>query len=744
MGDLSTKTISVTNRAEISDTDSDSWPILEQISRLGSSSDRESVLPDAGNLRIIDSIGSFGVERKFSDLFERYTLIDQPIEIFYASTQAETLDPASYTSVFKGKGLDWVISTDSVIPLIDIRFDARLFAKRFISRRVNNLDFTNAPSKSIGKHLPIVIGAGVQVRPVQISTDGATIPTYAYATTLAAEHPVSGVANYYVKVENEYKEVRSASAVSTAVFDSTSGSTLRAIGITDIANFIEHNATTENYVVTQIQVYLADQYNGTFGLVVDGLITLKLYEGVSNDNSIIPEKLVATATRDAASIDSTLTTAPYGGWIDFTFDKPVAMTSSNGYWIVIRQEYITPLGLNPTDGTVVCIQYDTTIGSDFYNKTTGGWVVDSVNGLFNYKFYGVKFTDDPAGTGIDTQGLSYADVELSQKTAISGYTNPDISKLDLIFSVNGLKDDSSGTISGVADALIERVDHAVKLLAQEYSASTGWALSSSWSFSGYSSTYYQGNTIKGKSEGEETFEGFLRKICRNSAAKIVLVDSAQMALYLWGAEVDSSATFDQENSKIIRVSKLDASHVVNDLTIAYNKELITFDAINISTEGIPAEYTSVLRRNSDTNSSFSNLALYSESIYGKRYLSDIYFDLLASDTLADRIAQYYLTTFTEPPVYVQIEVPFEYYATLDNLDVITIKHPSLPCYFGSSPNAQLPHFEGEEIDPNQGMNLTRAKRYRAQIEGIVINFNSDAVPTLLLTARLLLNPNDPT
>ncbi len=516
MGDLSTKTISVTNRAEISDTDSDSWPILEQISRLGSSSDRESILPDAGNLRIIDSIGSFGVERKFSDLFERYTLIDQPIEIFYASTQAETLDPASYTSVFKGKGLDWVISTDSVIPLIDIRFDARLFAKRFISRRVNNLDFTNAPSKSIGKHLPIVIGAGVQVRPVQISADGATIPTYAYATTLASEHPVSGVANYYVKVENEYKEVRSASAVSTAVFDSTAGVANSSI-LPEYACFLNHDPSTENYIITQVQIYLTDIVNGAFGAVVDGLITLRIYEGVLNDSSIPSDKVVAIATRDGTEIDTLITTTPFEGWVDFTLDKPLIMTSSNGYWLSIQQEVITAVGSNPTDGVTIYAVRDSTIGGDIYTKTsTGTWKDSTLNGIFNYKFYGVKFTDDPSGTAVDNQGLAYADVELTQTTAISGYTNPDISKLDLIFSVNGLKDDSSGTITGSANSLIERVDHAVKLLAQEYSASTGWALSSSWSFSGYSSTYYQGNTIKGKSEGEETFEGFLRKICRNS------------------------------------------------------------------------------------------------------------------------------------------------------------------------------------------------------------------------------------
>jgi hypothetical protein len=743
MGDLSTKTISVTNRAEISDTDSDSWPILEQISRLGSSSDRESVLPDAGNLRIIDSIGSFGVERKFSDLFERYTLIDQPIEIFYASTQAETLDPASYTSVFKGKGLDWVISTDSVIPLIDIRFDARLFAKRFISRRVNNLDFTNAPSKSIGKHLPIVIGAGVQVRPVQISADGATIPTYAYATTLASEHPVSGVASYYVKDSTgAYLTVSSASNVSTAVISETRTHIGGAFRPT-IQHAVRLNmSASDTYIITQAKV----RFNGDndIALIVNGVFELTILD--HDDVNDIPGKVLGIAKINKNDYQASVRGASDFD-VTFTFEKPTALIGSTYFYLAYRQTiasgdtgYFNFPAVDAADATRVRYTQSEYATSGQYGNL---WTEKaSSKDIAQYDLYALKLTDYPSGSYINAEGLSVAYFDVTQKTAIA--TNPDISKLDFIISVNGLKDDSSGSISGVADALIERVDHAVKLLAQEYSASTGWALSSSWSFSGYSSTYYQGNTIKGKSEGEETFEGFLRKICRNSAAKIVLVDSAQMALYLWGAEVDSSATFDQENSKIIRVSKLDASHVVNDLTIAYNKELITFDAINISTEGIPAEYTSVLRRNSDTNSSLSNLALYSESIYGKRYLSDIYFDLLASDTLADRIAQYYLTTFTEPPVYVQIEVPFEYYTTLDNLDVITIKHPSLPCYFGSSPNAQLPHFEGEEIDPNQGMNLTRAKRYRAQIEGIVINFNSDAVPTLLLTARLLLNPNDPT
>lgn len=120
------------------------------------------------------------------------------------------------------------------------------------------------------------------------------------------------------------------------------------------------------------------------------------------------------------------------------------------------------------------------------------------------------------------------------------------------------------------------------------------------------------------------------------------------------------------------------------------------------------------------------------------------FDWVDTTTQAETLTRYYLINFNEPPIYVQLEVPFSYYSVATPLAVVKIKHPSLPTYFGSSSNTNLPHWSGSSIEPTHGYVLTRAKTYYGQIEGVEVRFDSESVPTLVLTCRLLLNPNDPT
>lgn len=111
----------------------------------------------------------------------------------------------------------------------------------------------------------------------------------------------------------------------------------------------------------------------------------------------------------------------------------------------------------------------------------------------------------------------------------------------------------------------------------------------------------------------------------------------------------------------------------------------------------------------------------------------------------EKVAEFLATTYALPHTFVTIELPFFDYTSLDMMDVITVTHPDLPAYFGTTSNAKLPTYNNTETPISQGHYWKRAQSYRMQIEAKEMAFNIDGYPTLRLTCRVLDNyPKDPT
>lgn len=760
---LSTTTISLTNRVEIDDTSNEHWPLLEEITDIGSSFDNVSVLPNTGSIFILDELGSFGVERKFSDLLERYSIINQDIEIFYDSTAVSSENPSSYSTIFKGKVFDWTILSDRVSPRIQLSFDSKLLNKRFITKKVTSDDFPDAPNQSLFKTLPIVFGNNVQVRPLLIDAEGDTDPKFAYATTLGTEFPNDGISNYYIlDRDNRYRRIATASVVSTPVIQygnfvnnigdyggTALGGGEQAWRLDTYNNSAVIDLSTDNYGITHVDVFFSGVNDGA--AAVSGQVFVKIYD--HDPVADWPGQVLATGVRDKTDFTSSIRGST-DFTVVFTLDKVVPLTNRSDYYYLSVGQTNTSgdtgtmqIGIPNTGGvmpsTVSNPQFDK---AGYVTSTFGEWrKLGDITQHMQYAIYGIKMTDTatPISDNVNNIGLGHSYFQVTQLTAPTSQPNPTLTDLNFIVAVDGLKDDGSGTITGSAGSQILNAHHAVKLLSREWSG-TAWDASTSWDFTAYSTTHDSSRTISGTTTGNVTYEEWLRDICKNSASKVALRKNGKLGFYTWGSEQASAATFDQENSKVISCLKLDASYVLNKMTIAYARQLISFNALNIPIENVSSDYTAVLRRDADTNTEMKLLIGNSEALYGAREFVDILFDWIDSLEVAKVLNQFYLTNYNEPPVYVELEVPFSYFAILEPLSVVKIKHPALPTYFGSSPKTGLPHYSGVTIEPSGGYVLTRAKTYHGQTEGMEISFSGDAVPSLKLTCRLLLNPNDPT
>lgn len=751
--DLTTKTVTLCNRGEI-EGDGDALPLISGLSRLGSASDRESIVDQGGEIRFVDAIGAYGVERKLSDLLERYSLQDQDIEIEYAATEIGDLDPSgAFTDLYVGIVSSWRIDSDRKTPLLSIRFKGRTYNNRYLTKKTTAADFSTIATENLFKTIPVVIGDNIKVKPIMTTPVGDSSPEHVYAVTFGTAFPNGGVGAYYVKdYDNIYRQVQSAANVSTAVFENTDSATGSntlndgAGGANELCMFVDHDPTTDNFVVTQIGIEVGAAGSTTH----QGTFTLRLWEAINNQNDVPPERVLAESVLDVSQFD-TLLDATTLFFVVFPLNKAVVLAGTKDYWISLRHD-----GAGSGASHVTRMGGSALSGAKRFTKTTGGWNAGTTVGGVHarHKFYGCKFTDTatPNPQQVNSEGKGHSVFEVTQ--ASSGYADrdvPDISALDFIVAISGLVDDGSGTITGTPSSRLNTTKEAIALLSREWNGST-WADSGKFDFSAYSDThtvaettthtYYR--TPNGATIGEVTFERWLTEICRNTACRPVLQRDGTIGIYYWGATLATSLVLTQENSKIVRVTTLDSSYVVNRVKFGYQRDLGQLNGARVLTEDNSGDYAKTIEWYSGAHATATSLIGDSETLYGKRTAATVNYDWISDQISAELLTRFLLSTYNAPPVYVDIEVPLSEISGIELMNVVEIKHPALPCFFGSSPNTQQPHYNGTEADVLNGFNLTRAKRYRAQIEGITTDFSEDMIPTATLTTRLLLNRKDPT
>lgn len=759
-------------------------PILKKIDGMGCQLDEQLPSSSSGALIINNAPSSFEFERRFSDLFERLTPVDQDVTIYAANTTGTDNDvTADFTQIWKTKARNWSIRGDELV----ISLETDIIPKRVVTRRLAyypSLSATSViPTRSIGRYLPLVLGASVETAGVLITAENDTTAEYAYATTLWNKYTGGGVNNYYIKDDSgTYREVQSASAVATAVFnsdDETTTAGYAAIGMSYGSN-IGYSLQMDlaiNYVITQVKWYFygTSLESGT----VNGQFIFRIYEQQPADTgdattTVLPGRLIAESTRERADFSADLiTNAEFG--VEFTLPRPVALTNPLGYFIAIE---------DTGDGDVYSwhrTYVDSTYTGTYHKMVcfvertatsqVGGWVVSGATGSpysANQKkpkvdFFGLKMTDTPASSSLNTldpggSGLGYAYFSVTQKTALTDIDNPNVTDLDWIVNVDGLTDDTSGTITGAASQLLESPQHCVEVLDKVWNGSAWGTAAGKFDLSKFSSTHSQLTTstatfyrkISGAITGRVTLAEAYREICRNSGCRISMTSSTTNSLgfYAWGTTLTSVATLSDEDTRIVEIRQAGTEYIINNIYAAFGKQLRYTDLIRAVGENSFSQYASTLRWYNGVDSHVTDLVDNSEDLFGVRELQNATFNLIGSSSSMEKVAEFFVTTYAYPHIFVTLEVPYFQRSTIDLLDVVTLNHSDIMAYYGTSSDSAKPtYWDGStfsETNAMRGYYYRRAEPTRAQVVGRRVELGAD-YPLLILTARLLTNyPKDPT
>ena len=764
VSDATSTTYYLSNRPIIDDTNYCQYiPILQSVQGLGNRMDTFLPQQITGSVTLRNTPNSFGYERCFGDLLQRQTPVNQSIEIYMAKT---ALDDMNVTADF---ALQWKSTVASVSfgggaddPTVTLSLASEVIPRRVVTKVIDSVSFPSAPAASIGKNLPIVFGAGVEVRPVVIEPDyqfaAGPAGKLAYATTLSTTFPVEGVTTYYVreKTSQEYGACLSASDVTTptAVISQTTNDlgihpNAFAAPYREIASPL---SGTLNYLVTGGRMRFECRNNGAWTAASESKLLFKLYRNAPNG---VPEVLVAQGEALKQSYQTSFRGAS-NFWVAFSFGEPIFLGHANGYSISFSQTTNSTAGVG--GGDWVRLSADSLVSAQYYYKayeasnTSGDiWLraASATSNKIAFDLYACKFNDTKS-TAADGDGLGYSYVEVASPL---GYVSASAINVDFIFSVNGLTDNGSGSVTGTPSANLQAPLHALTLLGYSWNGSawvatlldgTKYSASQGGLWSSASGTL---RVLKGATSGRVFLDALLADLCRASASRLALFNnsSGKLGLWAWGVESTPSFTIDSESSRILRVEHQGVGSIINRLTLYYNQTLRNLNVVTGSAEGQFRDFAGTLDWYNGLNYLATALTSKSEALYGKRLLNDAAYPWLGDSASAESVARAILSTYALPQKYILVDVPYDLYSTIDMLDVGYIVSPNLPAFHGTSMSAKLPTYNKTEVDIAQGAYWKRAALYRVQVEGREINWNINEYPTLTLTCRWLDNyPTDPT
>lgn len=774
--DFTTVTYALTSRPPFSEAFGvidDYFPILKSIRNIGTRMDQFLPRSATGTVNIINTAGSFGFERRFSDLFDRYTPIDQTIKLYYADTTYNANSPAGsgeWTQFWESKVISYRLTTGSLAE-IQLTLASDLIPRKPTVFIIDSTNTPSAPQEALGKALPILFGSDVQCKGIRVSADGSATPRYASATTLSNQFVASGLNSILVKGrDGNYIEVADGGATTASIdvaanFLLNTSSTVGHFGTTTNAfNEICYRiyADPQNYLITHVR--WKGKGIATGGAVYTGRLICTIYE--EDPVTGLPGESLGTAYRDKSDFNPELNSTTEFD-VDFVFQRPIPLDGNKRYQYGI-QETVDASGdpykfsWKVYEDNIATSDYRTVLVNDkicgfggpvghFYKLTT-----TFLNP--NVKFYAVKFDQGTQAPGTLTEsatGYSYWYYDLTQQTAISGIDNPSLDDLDLIFNHGGFKDDGSGTITGSAGSFITNPVHALKLLSYEWNGST-WA-SAKYNFSKFSAThaplastssvYYR--KITGRTRGRVLLRELVQEICRNAGLRVVQYNNATtpLAVWAWGTNQSATVTITDEDASIIDITQEGSEKIINLVEMYYANRLNDLDITKGSATGQFKDYLKSKKGYYLTagDTLAAELSTISTQLFGPRYLADPTFDFIDDEDSANAIYRFFASVYGIPHLNVRFEIPLFKYSSLESLDVVNLVHPDMPSFFGTTSNAKNPTYSTDDVSVTTGHYFKRAKSYRVLIEDIQRDLEAEDYPKMIISARVLNNyPKDPT
>ena len=484
---LSNTTLNFVNRAQPLDNVLFYFPILVGIDGIGAYIDGYLPSADSGLIILDDTWGSFGVEKKFSDLLQRNTLHGQGYTIYFSKNTIDAGLGTSWTSIGSGIIKDWQRDNPESGATISLTAEPRPFSPKRIGQRVdiNSPQMSGVRSSEMGKTLPVVIGQSECV-PIPLNyNSGNTIFGICadFYTQFQTIDPIGGV--YAKAADGEWSAITNAPSTNIAVSMHSGDTTTNTGGFGSSEKAYEVDITSGIYLIMGGRLrYKPDQP----GAGADGALTIRCYGSYTpayGDNRP-PVFLLGTST--IRKNNYTFNGGGAAGWINFAFDK-IIVAKYPRIWFSFAEQ--------GSGNALVPYRYNGGLGVKVWTKTPSTstaleWAEGT--GITNAPTFDVHAIYlealTPSSSDVDSEGWIPRRVRFNQATVDSGQTIVDPRNLAILFTPTGIADDSSGTLSGTPTLNLKPVQYAIKLFSYNWNSGTpAWEADANWDHTTYSATH---------------------------------------------------------------------------------------------------------------------------------------------------------------------------------------------------------------------------------------------------------------
>ena len=744
----STKTLQFINRPP-REGDATYLPLLRSYSGLSLSVGQDG-LPNSGSGSIVigDAWESLGENRRIFDYFDRYTAINQTVTVYTAiETIGDTDTPSSWTLIYTGKVESYSKGKeDLTFSVSNSILDTRKPVKVLDASTTAGDTVYSVPEESYGKPLPFIFAnaerAIVPAYPIRrqrvlgTGNNGA----YAYASYMSGFINMSGSASVLIKNrDGEYARASGGSSPQTAV---AAASAVTSHGTTEFLCPIDFGIN--DYLITGFDWLCKGQ---NVSLTLTGKVKFNLYRhpGTSITTPMTSWELLQSVEVSKAPYQ-TSAEGPVSFLVSAALPEPEACGGTGFGSNYLRSPYIYGIGIvltNSDDAGLDLQSANSTVGTYFTRTSdSGGWL--SVSSAVPVIYCRTSIITNISG-GQDENGLGYSTAFIEPYAGACNCT-----ELEVAVSTEGIKDDSSGTITGTLNSLITRPDHVVKLLGYSWNG-IAWVDSGAFDLTTFTSLYSTAfvtnyaRLVQGFIGEDVSLADLIGTIVSEMGCALVPLSNGKLALWPWGTTSAVTKVFtDADIVEIGQIQETDPSTVINNVTVEYGKNFTNvFDQYEAS--GKPENRSGVLVISKDTSGYYYGLLNKSESLYSKRQLEDSGTQFIGDASTALSRAMYYILRHDHPHRTFDVTIPYFDNSTLKLMDIVDIESVHLPAHFGTSSKARLPTYTGIEVDVYKGEYPRQVQRRRCQIIGLSNDYDG-SYPRLVMTVREIKgrHKNDPT
>lgn len=765
----STVTVKATNCPTFSRSDFSYFPIIKTVSNLGVKMAEFIPEDSASSIILNDKRGTLGEGLRFSDYLDRYTLIKQEVRISIGQTTLTDFDPASDTTeVWRAVVSECRVSKSAGGETVTVSLVRAALPNYVATKEINLSQFPNCSGEFLGRVLPVVFGEDVQAVPIPVNNQEASGYTdFAYATTLGTQFKNGGVQRYLAKDHTgAYVPVLSAGTTTTAIspinkaFSTLVSGHVSSPAIT--SDEIAYGFTlSSGYLLSGLKFWVFSIDPGTL-LTVGGYITVSIYAEDLGDRFDIdgrryPGQKIAEGKVNFSTLTSigasTISGTTYNKYeVNVGLDEP-AVCAAGRYFVSFKREtasIVQSYLIGQLEGFGGHVWYDQN-----YNLTSGQWrsTEDTDDREPFAQLFGVDLDDYPTPNTVPNQtvtseisstGLGHSQFRASRRTGGS-LTKPILNDLDLIVEVDGLKDSSTGEVTGTNNKQIITAQDAIAMLCRKWNGSTWGATNFDYSkFSAshaaaFASTGAYYRKIAGKTSGRAVAKDLIAELARNSNSRVVSFPggASSVGVYAWGAVHSVVKTFTDEETELVGVQYLGTSTIINQVLMAYANRLTGIDVKLSTSDGRFKNYNGIIDSAARGLNQLSTTR--SQSIYGFQELANNTYDWIDDESSAIANVRALLAQFQVPRILVTFRVPYFGNEDLDPMDVVRLTSPGIPAFFGTNPEARYPinTANNAAVDLTRGHYWKRAQSRLLQITGLDLQYNENSPSLLTVTGQVL-------